>query len=64
MNKFFKCYSDDNNDELIISESEINKIIPIKDKDNNVKLIVEYYDREFCVNTVYVCDYITPYNVN
>lgn len=64
MNKFFKCYSDDNNDELIISTSEINKIRTIKDKDNNAKLIVEYYDCEFCVNTIYVCDYIIPYNVN
>ena len=46
-----------------INGSHINKITAKSGKLGNtsyVKLFVEYYDDEFCVNSLLVCDTIEP----
>ena len=58
-NVIFKCYSDNNKDSIFICASLIRKITHIS-SNYCTKLIVEYYDDEFCVNCNYVCDYIEP----
>ena len=59
-NVVFKCYSsgDSENDVLYVNGSDINKITAKSGKDNYVKLFVEYYDVEFCVNNLFICDTI------
>ena len=56
----FKCYSSGDSEEnmLYVNGSDINKITAKSGKDNYVKLFVEYYDVEFCVNTLLICDTI------
>lgn len=59
-NVIFKCYSsgDSENDMLYVNGLNINSIT-VKLCDNKyVKLFVEYYDDEFCVNTLFICDTI------
>ena len=58
-NVVFKCYSegDKNDDMLFINASNVKKIKPLN-HDKFKKLIVEYYEDEFCVNTVLICDYV------
>ena len=58
----FKCYSsgDGENNMRYINGSHINKITAKSGKDNYVKLFVEYYDDEFCANSLLVCDTIEP----
>ena len=43
---------------LYVNGSDINKITAKSGKDNYVKLFVEYYDAEFCVNSLFICDTI------
>ena len=59
-NVVFKCYSsgDSENDVLYVNGLDINRITPKLGKDNYVKLFVEYYDAEFCVNSLFICDII------
>ena len=59
-NVVFKCYSsgDGENNMRYINGSHINKITAKSGKDNYVKLFVEYYDVEFCVNNLFICDTI------
>ena len=61
-NVVFKCYSsgDGENNMRYINGSHINKITAKSGKDNYVKLFVEYYDVEFCVNNLFICDTIEP----
>lgn len=65
-NVVFKCCSSGDNEDnvLYIDSSHINKITAKSGKlDDNtpyVKLFVEYYDAEFCVNALFVCDTIEP----
>ena len=65
-NVVFKCYSsgDGENDVLYVNGSDINRITTKLGKSGNaqydVKLFVEYYDDEFCVNSLLVCDTIEP----
>lgn len=59
-NVVFKCYSSGDSEEnmLYVNSSYINKITAKSGKDNYVKLFVEYYDVEFCVNNLFICDII------
>lgn len=62
-NVVFKCYSsgDGENNVRYINGSHINRITAKSGKLGNtpyVKLFVEYYDDEFCVNSLLVCDTI------
>ena len=63
-NVVFKCYSsgDGENDVLYVNGSDINRITAKLGKSGNaqydVTLFVEYYDAEFCVNSLLVCDTI------
>ena len=59
-NVVFKCYSSGDSEEnmLYVNGSDINKITAKSGKDNYVKLFVEYYDVEFCVNNLFICDII------
>ena len=61
-NVVFKCYSSGDSEEnmLYVNGSDINKITAKSGKDNYVKLFVEYYDAEFCVNSLFICDTIEP----
>ena len=61
-NVAFKCYSSGDSEEnmLYVNGSDINKITAKSGKDNYVKLFVEYYDAEFCVNSLFICDIIEP----
>lgn len=58
-NVIFKCYSEgDNNDEILfINASDIRKIRTVR-KGNYIKLFVDYYDVEFCINSTFFCDYV------
>ena len=63
-NVAFKCYSsgDGENDVLYVNGSDINRITTKLGKTGNaqydVKLFVEYYDSEFRINSLFVCDTI------
>ena len=64
-NVVFKCYSsgDGEHNMRSLNGSHINKITAKSGKLGNtsyVKLFVEYYDDEFCVNSLLVCDTIEP----
>lgn len=60
----FKCYSegDKNDDMLFVNASNIKKIKPLNN-DKFKKLLIEYYDDEFCVNSSYICDYVEPMEI-
>ena len=60
----FKCSSlgDDKEDMLFIAGSQIMKITPQRSLDNDVKLFVDYYDEEFCINTTFICDEVEQIN--
>lgn len=59
-NVIFKCYSsgDSENNMLYVNGSHINNITAKLCDNKYVKLFVEYYDVEFCVNTLFICDII------
>ena len=62
-NVVFKCYSsgDSENNIHYINGSHLNRITAKSGKLGStpyVKLFVEYYDDEFCVNSLLVCDTI------
>lgn len=63
-NVIFKCYSegDKNDDTLFITASLIRKIRPVSNE-NYTKLFIEYYDEEFCVNSIFICDYVEPMEI-
>ena len=63
-NVVFKCYSegDKNDDILYVTASLVKKIRPLNN-DRFKKLVVEYYDDEFCVNTSFICDYVEPMEI-
>jgi hypothetical protein len=60
----FKCYSegDKNDDMLFVNASNIKKIKPLNN-DKFKKLLIEYYDDEFCVNSSCICDYVEPMEI-
>ena len=59
-NVIFKCYSsgDSENNMLYVNGLNINRITAKLCDNKYVKLFVEYYDDEFCVNTLFICDTI------
>ena len=64
-NVVFKCYSegDKSNDDIsYVTASLVKKIKPLNN-DKFKKLIVEYYDDEFCVNSSFICDYVEPMEI-
>lgn len=60
----FKCSSlgDDKEDMLFIAGSQIMKITPQRCLNNDVKLFVDYYDDEFCINSTFICDKVEQIN--
>ena len=63
-NVVFKCYSSGDSEVLYVNGPEINKITAKLGKDNYVKLFVEYYDAEFCVNSLFICDTIEQVEID
>lgn len=63
-NVVFKCYSegDKNDDMLFVNASSIKKIKHLNN-DKFEKLLIEYYDDEFCVNASFICDYVEPMEI-
>jgi hypothetical protein len=60
----FKCYSSGDSEEnmLFVAGSHIMKITPQRSLNNDVKLFVDYYDNEFCINTTFICDKVEQIN--
>lgn len=54
----FKCYSSEDSEDnmLYVNGSNINSVTAKLCDNKYVKLFVEYYDDEFCVNTLFICD--------
>ena len=63
-NVVFKCYSSGDSEVLYVNGPEINKITAKLGKGNYVKLFVEYYDAEFCVNSLFICDTIEQVEID
>lgn len=47
----FRCIGVDGKDSMWLSDKEIKNIIPVKDKDGNPYLMVNYYDLDYCINS-------------
>lgn len=60
----FKCSSleDGKEDMLFVASSRIMKITPQRCLNNDVKLFVDYYDDEFCINSTFICDKVEQIN--
>lgn len=60
MGKIFKCYSELDTPEkmLFLDRNDIIKITPKTMPDGRNKLFVEYYDDEFCIETLLICEEI------
>lgn len=60
MAKIFKCYSDGDKpqDMLFIGINDIKKITSCTVPGGKSKLIIDYYDDEFCLNSTFFCDKI------
>lgn len=58
-NVVFKCYSEGDkiDDVLYVTASSVKKIKPLNN-DKFKKLIVEYYNDDFCINSSFICDYV------
>ena len=56
----FKCYSELDTPEkmLFLGRNEIKKITPKTMHDGRSKLFVEYYDNEWCLDTLLICEKI------
>ena len=59
-NVIFKCYSELDTPEkmLFLGRSQIKKITPKTMHDGRSKLFVEYYDDEWCLDTMLICEEI------
>lgn len=59
-NVIFKCYSELDTPEkmLFLGRNQIKKITPKTMHDGRSKLFVEYYDDEFCIETLLICEKI------
>lgn len=59
-NVIFKCYSvlDTPEKMLFLGRNQIKKISPSVTRDGKSKLIIDYYDDEFCFETLFICDKI------
>ena len=60
----FKCWSsgDSEDNMLFVNGSHINSVTAKLCDNKYVKLFVEYYDDEFCVNTLFICDKVEQIN--
>lgn len=58
-NVVFKCYSEGDkiDDVLYVTASSVKKIKHLNN-DKFKKLIVEYYNDDFCINSSFICDYV------
>lgn len=56
----FKCYSELDTPEkmLFLGRNQIKKITPKTMHDGRSKLFVEYYDDEWCLDTMLICEEI------
>lgn len=59
-NVIFKCYSELDTPEkmLFLGRNQIKKITPKTMHDGRRKLFVEYYDDEWCLDTMLICEEI------
>ena len=59
-NVIFKCYSEGDTPQwmLFLDINQIKKITPKTMHDGRSKLFVEYYDDEWCLDTMLICDEI------
>ena len=59
-NVIFKCYSalDTPEKMLFLGRNQIKKISPSVTRDGRSKLFVEYYDDEWCLDTMLICEEI------
>ena len=59
-NVIFKCYSELDTPEKMsfLDKKDIIKITPKTMHDGRSKLFVEYYDDEFCIETLLICEKI------
>ena len=59
-NVIFKCYSELDTPErmLFLNSSQIKKITPKTMQDGRNKLFVDYYDDEWCLDTLLICEKI------
>ena len=64
-NVIFKCYSELDTPEkmLIISGNQIKNISSQISKGGKSKLIINYYDDEFCLMTTFFCDKIEAIDI-
>lgn len=60
MGKIFKCYSEGDTPQwmLFLDRNQIKKITPKTMHDGRNKLFVEYYDDEWCIDTMLICEEI------
>ena len=65
MIKIFKCYSelDTPKNMLFLNSIQIKNITPNVMPDGRNKLFVEYYDNEFCFDTLFICEKIVAIDV-
>lgn len=47
----FRCIGVDGKDSMWLLDKEIKNIIPVKNKDGNPHLMVNYYDMDYCINS-------------
>lgn len=61
----FKCYSGLDTPErmLFINSSQIKKITPNVMPDGRCKLFVNYYDDEWCLDTMLICENIIAIDI-
>ena len=59
-NIIFKCYSELDTPEkmLFLGRNQIKKITPKTMPDGRCKLFVDYYDDEWCLDTMLICEEI------
>ena len=59
-NVIFKCYSELDTPEkmLFLGRNQIKKITPKTMPDGRCKLFVDYYDDEWCLDTMLICEEI------
>ena len=64
-NVIFKCYSELDTPEnmLIVGGNQIKNISSFTMKDGKSKLIINYYDDEFCLMTTFFCDKIEAIDI-
>lgn len=59
-NVIFKCYSELDTPErmLFLGRNQIKKITPKTMQDGRNKLFVDYYDDDWCLDTMLICENI------